>query len=58
MKCQLLMMFPGLEKLIESGEVNPEEVVAVLGKTEGNGCVNDFTRGFSPGPTRTCWPAI
>ncbi|HQD06803.1 MAG TPA: ring-opening amidohydrolase [Bacillota bacterium] len=37
----------GLEKLIESGEVNPEEVVAVLGKTEGNGCVNDFTRGFS-----------
>lgn len=27
---------------------NPQaEVLCVLGKTEGNGCVNDFTRGFA-----------
>lgn len=37
----------GLDALIEKGEINPEEVIAVLGKTEGNGCVNDFTRGFA-----------
>lgn len=36
-----------LKKLVESGEINPEEIVAVLGKTEGNGCVNDFTRGYA-----------
>lgn len=36
-----------LDKLITSGAINPEEVIAVLAKTEGNGCVNDFTRGFS-----------
>lgn len=32
---------------IERGEIDPHRVVAVLGKTEGNGCVNDFTRGFA-----------
>lgn len=27
---------------------HPEaEVVCVMGKTEGNGCVNDFTRGYA-----------
>jgi len=36
----------GLKKLIEKGEINPNEIIAVLGKTEGNGCVNDFTRGL------------
>ena len=36
-----------LKKLIDAGEVNPKEIIAVLGKTEGNGCVNDFTRGLS-----------
>lgn len=35
-----------LEKLVNSGEINPKEVIAVMGKTEGNGCVNDFTRGY------------
>ncbi len=35
-----------LVKLIDSGEVKAEEIIAVLGKTEGNGCVNDFTRGY------------
>ena len=33
--------------LIESGEVRAGEIRAILGKTEGNGCVNDFTRGFA-----------
>jgi len=37
----------GLKALIDAGEIMPDEVLAVLGKTEGNGCVNDFTRGFS-----------
>lgn len=37
----------GLEKLIDEGQVRPDDIVAVLGKTEGNGCVNDFTRGYA-----------
>jgi cyanuric acid amidohydrolase len=37
----------GLIELIEAGEVAPAEIVAVLGKTEGNGGVNDFTREFA-----------
>ncbi|MEG0834270.1 MAG: ring-opening amidohydrolase [Christensenellaceae bacterium] len=36
-----------LQRLIQSKVVNPKEIVAVLGKTEGNGCVNDFTRALS-----------
>lgn len=36
-----------IERLIEQGEIDPKAVVAVLGKTEGNGCVNDFTRGYA-----------
>ncbi|HZZ61857.1 MAG TPA: ring-opening amidohydrolase [Roseiarcus sp.] len=36
-----------LERLIEAGEVNPAEIVALIGKTEGNGGANDFTRGFA-----------
>jgi cyanuric acid amidohydrolase len=36
-----------LDALIESGELDPAAIVAILGKTEGNGCVNDFTRGFA-----------
>jgi len=27
--------------------LDPASVVAILGKTEGNGCVNDFTRGYA-----------
>lgn len=34
----------GLTRLIEAGEVTADGVVAVVGKTEGNGGVNDFTR--------------
>jgi cyanuric acid amidohydrolase len=36
----------GLERLVDGGELCLEQVVAVFGKTEGNGCVNDFTRGY------------
>ena len=37
----------GLQALFEKGLLAPEAIVAILGKTEGNGCVNDFTRGYS-----------
>ncbi len=36
-----------LEKLIDRGTVKPEDIVAVIGKTEGNGGANDFTRGYA-----------
>ena len=36
-----------LEAAITSGAIDPAGVVAILGKTEGNGCVNDFTRAFA-----------
>ena len=36
----------GVETLFAAG-LQPANVVAVLGKTEGNGCVNDFTRGYA-----------
>ena len=36
-----------LEAGFASGAILPEAVIAVMGKTEGNGCVNDFTRGFA-----------
>lgn len=37
----------GLEDLVNGGRVNPEHTVAIMAKTEGNGRVNDFTRGFA-----------
>lgn len=36
-----------LEAAIADGRIDPAGVVAILGKTEGNGCVNDFTRAFA-----------
>ena len=36
-----------LVALIKGGDLDPAHIVAILGKTEGNGCVNDFTRGFA-----------
>ena len=36
-----------LEAMIASGAIQAPGVVAILGKTEGNGCVNDFSRGFA-----------
>lgn len=37
----------GLEALVRAGVLDAGSIVAVLGKTEGNGCVNDFTRAFA-----------
>ena len=37
----------GLLELVEVGKIDPSCLVAILGKTEGNGCVNDFTRAFA-----------
>jgi cyanuric acid amidohydrolase len=37
----------GLEALIDGGIVDPSEIVAFIGKTEGNGGANDFTRGYA-----------
>jgi cyanuric acid amidohydrolase len=37
----------GIEAAINSGRIDPAGIVAILGKTEGNGNVNDFTRGFA-----------
>ena len=45
------MRHPGdvsaIAALFEAGALRPGEVVAILGKTEGNGCVNDFTRAYA-----------
>ena len=37
----------GIERAIADGRIRPDGIVAILGKTEGNGNVNDFTRGFA-----------
>jgi len=37
----------GIEALFDSGALDPARVVGILGKTEGNGCVNDFTRAYA-----------
>jgi cyanuric acid amidohydrolase len=37
----------GLMALINRGALEPSSILAVLGKTEGNGGVNDFTREFA-----------
>jgi cyanuric acid amidohydrolase len=37
----------GLVALIDSGALDPLSILAVLGKTEGNGGVNDFTREYA-----------
>src|SRR5713226_6061689 len=34
----------GLEQLITGGALDADRVIAVVGKTEGNGGVNDYTR--------------
>ncbi|MDT5026177.1 MAG: barbiturase, partial [Micromonosporaceae bacterium] len=34
----------GLADLIDSGAIDADRVIAVIGKTEGNGGVNDYTR--------------
>ena len=46
----LTMAHPGdvseLDALIRRGAIRADQIVAVIGKTEGNGGVNDFTRGY------------
>ena len=37
----------GLLELIKSGRIEPKSILAILGKTEGNGGVNDFTREYA-----------
>jgi cyanuric acid amidohydrolase len=36
-----------LAAAIAAGEVDPATIIGIVGKTEGNGCVNDFTRGYA-----------
>ena len=47
---RLSMAHPGdlseLDTLIGAGTIRASEVAAIIGKTEGNGGVNDFTRGY------------
>lgn len=48
---RLPMSGPGdisaLVHAITTGTIDAGAIRAILGKTEGNGCVNDFTRGFA-----------
>ncbi|WP_234683615.1 cyanuric acid amidohydrolase [Bradyrhizobium monzae] len=37
----------GLMNLIVTGAIDPASILAILGKTEGNGGVNDFTREYA-----------
>jgi cyanuric acid amidohydrolase len=37
----------GIEAAVAAGRIDPKGVMAVLGKTEGNGLVNDFSRGLA-----------
>jgi cyanuric acid amidohydrolase len=37
----------GLARMIAAGEIDPLRIVAVIGKTEGNGGANDFTRALA-----------
>jgi cyanuric acid amidohydrolase len=37
----------GLARLIDEGHLAAADIVAIIGKTEGNGGVNDFTRAFA-----------
>jgi cyanuric acid amidohydrolase len=42
----------GLAALLDAGTVDAADIICLLGKTEGNGCVNDFTRGFATSACR------
>ena len=37
----------GLQDLIAQRRIDPKSILAILGKTEGNGGVNDFTREYA-----------
>ena len=36
-----------LAALVKSGVIDPSKIIALIGKTEGNGGANDFTRGYA-----------
>jgi len=42
-----------LERMIDAGTIDPREIVALIGKTEGNGGANDFTRGYATSSYQT-----
>lgn len=48
---RIAMGHPGdvsaLAALLDAGDLRAPDIVAILGKTEGNGCVNDFTRAYA-----------
>ncbi len=37
----------GIEAAITAGRIDPQGIMGIFGKTEGNGLVNDFTRGYA-----------
>jgi cyanuric acid amidohydrolase len=37
----------GIHEAIAAKRLDPAGIVGIFGKTEGNGCVNDFTRGYA-----------
>ena len=37
----------GLRHLLDTGAIAAQDIRAIFGKTEGNGCVNDFTRAYA-----------
>ena len=41
-----------LAKLIDDGVMEADRVIAVIGKTEGNGGINDYTRIIADRPGR------
>lgn len=44
----------GLEAAFEARRIVPASIVAIFGKTEGNGCVNDWTRALAARALRDC----
>ena len=47
-----------LLRLLDSGALDARHIVALLGKTEGNGGVNDFTREYATSAFATAWRRI
>jgi len=43
------------QMLIAQGVLCPLDIVAVIGKTEGNGCVNDLRANSPRKPGARCW---
>lgn len=37
----------GIEAAIAKGDIDPKGIIGVFGKTEGNGLVNDYARGYA-----------